>query len=181
MLATKTVTAAAIVLLTLVRSSAAEDLRLLDAVKRQDEAGVRLLIKQKVDPEARQADGTTALHWAAHRNNLAIAQALLQAGAKVNVVTELGVTPLVLAGENGNGDMVTAFLEAGANPNVLTVAGESPLMAAARSGSCSRARGPRIPRRPTCFTSRRSRRRSPSTRFRRQRFMPSPTTARSAR
>jgi ankyrin repeat protein len=132
---TKTVTAAAVVLLTLVRCGAAEELRLLDAVKRQDEAGVRLLIKQKADPEARQADGTTALHWAAHRNNLGIAQALLHAGAKVNVVNELGVTPLVLAGENGNGDMVTAFLDAGANPNVLTLAGESPLMAAARSGS----------------------------------------------
>jgi ankyrin repeat protein len=135
MLTTQTVTAAAVVLLTLVRSDAAEELRLLDAVKRQDEAGVRLLIKQKADPEARQADGTTALHWAAHRNNLGIAQALLHAGAKVNVVNELGVTPLVLAGENGNGDMVTAFLDAGANPNVLTLAGESPLMAAARSGS----------------------------------------------
>jgi ankyrin repeat protein len=132
---TKTVTTAAVVLLTLVRSGAGEELRLLDAVKRQDEAGVRLLIKQRADPEARQADGTTALHWAAHRNNLGIARALLQAGAKVNAVNELGVTPLVLAGENGNGDMVTAFLEAGANPNVLTLAGESPLMAAARSGS----------------------------------------------
>jgi len=135
MLTTKTVTAAAIVLLTLVRSSAAEDLRLLDAVKRQDEAGVRLLIKEHVDSEARQSDGTTALHWAAHRNNLGIALALLRAGATVNVANELGVTPLVLAGENGNGDMVAAFLEAGANPNVLTLAGESPLMAAARSGS----------------------------------------------
>jgi ankyrin repeat protein len=137
MLTTKTLAAAAVVLLTLVRSGAAEDTRLLDAIKRQDEAGVRLLIKQKVDPEARQADGTTALHWAAHRNNLAIAQSLLQAGAKVNVATELGVTPLALAGENGNGDMVKAFLDAGANPNVLTVAGESPLMAAARSGSAT--------------------------------------------
>jgi ankyrin repeat protein len=135
MLTTRTATAAAIVLLTLVRSSAAEELRLLDAVKRQDEAGVRLLIRQKVDPEARQADGTTALHWAAHRNNLGITLALLRAGAKVNVANELGVTPLVLAGENGNGEMVAAFLEAGANPNVLTLAGESPLMAAARSGS----------------------------------------------
>jgi ankyrin repeat protein len=132
---TKVVTAAAVVLLTLVRSGAAEEFRLIDAVKRQDEAGVRLLLKQKVDPEARLADGTTALHWAAHRNHLGIAQALLQAGAKVNVVNELGVTPLVLAGETGNGDMVTAFLEAGAKPNVLTVAGESPLMAASRSGS----------------------------------------------
>src|SRR5258708_27123845 len=135
MLTIRTATAAAIVLLTLVRSSAAEEPRLLDAVKRQDEAGVRLLIRQKADPEARQADGTTALHWAAHRNNLGITLALLRAGAKVNVANELGVTPLVLAGENGNGDMVAAFLEAGANPNVLTLAGESPLMAASPTGS----------------------------------------------
>src|ERR1700682_2058382 len=100
MLTKKTVTAAAVVLLTLVRSGAAEEPRLLEAVKRQEEAGLRLLLKQKADPEARQADGTTALHWAAHRNNLVIARALLQAGAKVNVVNELGVSPLVLAGEN---------------------------------------------------------------------------------
>jgi uncharacterized protein len=135
MLTTKAVTAAAIVLLTLVRSGAAEELRLLDAVKRQDEAGVRTLLAQKVDTNARQADGTTALHWAAHRNNVAIASALLRAGAQVNVANELGVTPLVLASEIGNGDMVTAFLEAGADPKIVTLAGESPLMAAARSGS----------------------------------------------
>ena len=43
---------------------------LADAVEKSDRAGVRALIRQKIDVNAAQADGMTALHWAAHLDDL---------------------------------------------------------------------------------------------------------------
>ena len=43
---------------------------LVDAVKNQDSESVRSLLKQHVDVNAPEADGTTALHWAAHYGDL---------------------------------------------------------------------------------------------------------------
>ena len=38
-------------------------------------------------------DGSTALHWASYRDDVGTANLLIRAGAKVNVATDLGVTP----------------------------------------------------------------------------------------
>ncbi len=57
------------------------DLRLIQAVKAQDEASVRALLKQHVDVNAPQGDGTAALHWAANLDNRAIAD-LLDSGRR---------------------------------------------------------------------------------------------------
>ena len=50
------------------------DLRLINAVKRQDPAAARQLIAEGVDVDTRQGDGATALHWAAHRDDLVMAE-----------------------------------------------------------------------------------------------------------
>ena len=42
---------------------------LIDAVKKQDAQAVRALLKQKANINAAEADGFTALHWAAQRND----------------------------------------------------------------------------------------------------------------
>jgi len=60
---------------------------------------------------------------------------LIDSGANVNAVNELGATPLWLGAINGSSDMLKQLLEAGANPNVALSMGETPLMAAARSGN----------------------------------------------
>ena len=116
-------------------ATAEEDLRLLNAVKKQDAAAVRALLRQKVDVDARQGDGATALHWAAYGEDQDIVALLVRAGAKVNVANELGVTPLHLASRNGNATIVRQLLDARANPNTAMPSGESPLMEAARAGS----------------------------------------------
>jgi ankyrin repeat protein len=54
---------------------------LVDAVKRQDKTVTRTLLKQKADVNAADAEGMTALHWAAHWDDLDTAKALLRAGA----------------------------------------------------------------------------------------------------
>ena len=54
---------------------------LVDAAKNQDNESVRALLKQHVDVNAPEADGTTALHWAAHWGDLETVDALLREGA----------------------------------------------------------------------------------------------------
>jgi len=112
--------------------ASANDLQLLEAVRNQNREAVRALLKQQVDVNAPQGDGATALHWAAHRDDLETADLLIRAGAKVNAATDLGVTPIALACANGSAAMVEKLLAAGANPNAVA-SGEPALMTAARS------------------------------------------------
>ena len=62
-------------------------------------------------------DGSTALHWAAYRDDLEAADLLIRAGANVNAANDLGVTPLWTASQSGSDAMVAKLLAAGANPN----------------------------------------------------------------
>ena len=108
---------------------------LIDAVKHADHAALRALLAKKVDVNAAEGDGTTALHWASHRDDLESVQLLIRGGANVNAANDLGATPLWIACENGSAPMVKALLQAGANPNLALLLGETPLMVAARSGN----------------------------------------------
>jgi len=110
------------------------DLRLLHAVRNSDAPAVRALLGQKVDVNAPDDDGATALHWAAQRGDAAVAESLIRAGARVNVANEYGVTPLWLACHNGSTAVAERLLKAGADPNRALPSGETPLMTAARTG-----------------------------------------------
>ena len=132
---------AAVVLLTTASAVSAQrvDLRLVEAVKRQDTAAVRVLVSE-ADVNATQADGATALHWAAYRDDLATARLLIGAGADAGVSNELGVTPLDLACENANAAMVEMLLTAGADATAAVGSGETLLMSCARTGSVAAVR-----------------------------------------
>ena len=114
-----------------------DDRRLADAAQRRDMGTVRALIEEGLDVDAPQADGATALAWAVHWDDLAMAELLLGAGAGVNVANDLGVTPLMLASQNGSVPMVELLLQAGADPNAARPAGGTALMMAARSGNAT--------------------------------------------
>jgi ankyrin repeat protein len=116
-------------------SGAEADLRLIEAVKSHNTEAIRSLVGRGVDVNARQPDGGTALHWAAHYDDQAAADLLLRAGADVNATNELGATALWLAAAQGSAAMVARLLDGGANPNVALEEGETPLMAAARTGT----------------------------------------------
>ena len=111
------------------------DLRLVEAVERRDARAIESLLKDRADVNAAQPDGATALHWAAHWDDRAVAERLVRAGAKADAANDLGVTPLALACENGSAAMVEILLGAGANPNAKLHSGQTPLMTAARSGN----------------------------------------------
>src|ERR687895_1242216 len=101
---------AVVVLMPAVVSAAAADARLIKAVRSKDAAAVRALIKQRVDVNAPQGDGATALHWAAHVDDLTIADLLIRAGAKAAVSNDTGFTPLHLACTNRNATIVERLL-----------------------------------------------------------------------
>ena len=108
---------------------------IVDAVKRGDQTTLESLLKQRVDVNAREADGTTALAWAAYRGDTNAATALLRAGATVNLANDYGATPLWLACTRGHAAIVDLLLKAGANPNAALRLGETPLMAAVERGN----------------------------------------------
>ncbi len=106
-----------------------------DAAMRGNREAVRAALARKADVNAPQADGTTALHWAAERDDVALAELLLTSGARVGARTREGVTPLQLAAINGSADMLGRLIKSGADPNAsLTAAGDTALMLTARTG-----------------------------------------------
>ena len=115
-------------------AAASTDLRLVDAARQRDSARVRQLLKLRVDVNAPQPDGATALHWAAHWGDVNTAELLIRAGANVNVKNDLGVTPLALACTLGDAALIERLLAGGADPNLALATGETPLMTAARTG-----------------------------------------------
>jgi uncharacterized protein len=121
--------------ITSVAFSASGDARLADAVMRADGNTVRTLLQQKADVNAAQADGMTALHWAARQDDLETTQMLIRAGAKPDVATRYGVTPLYFACEKGNAAMIDLLLQAGVDPNSANPGGETALMTAAKTGN----------------------------------------------
>lgn len=117
------------------RGREADDVPLIAAVKTEDPAAVAAVLGQGADVDSAQPDGATALHWAAFRDNLEIADLLIDAGADVRAVNELGATALWLAADNGSAPMVERLLASGARPNVALPEGETPIMTASRTGS----------------------------------------------
>ena len=106
-----------------------------DAAQRGDTAAVQTLIAQRIDVNAPQADGGTALHWAVYRSDRALVDLLIRAGANVKAANREGVTPLWLASLNGDAAVINALLTAGADPNEALPLGRRPLMIASRTGN----------------------------------------------
>lgn len=114
--------------------------RLIDAVKRQDIQAVRSLIGARGDLKATEADGSTALHWAAKNNDLQLVDMLLSAGADARSATRYHVTPLYFACLNGNAAIIERLLKAGAEANGVSHEGQTMLMTAALSGKADAVR-----------------------------------------
>ena len=115
-------------------AAANADLRLVNAAKARDADAVRALLDAGIDVDAARADGVTALLWAAHWDDLAIADLLVRAGADVTAADDHGVTPIERAAENASLAMVEKLLAAGGDPNATQTSGLTPLMTAARTG-----------------------------------------------
>jgi ankyrin repeat protein len=115
-------------------SAAPNSAKLIEAVKASDASAVRTLLAAHTDINAADADGSTALHWAAQFDNLEITDLLLAAGANVRASTRYGIAPLSLACVNGDAVLIEHLLKAGADPNGVSEEGETPLMTASLTG-----------------------------------------------
>jgi ankyrin repeat protein len=106
-----------------------------DAAMAGNREAVRELIEQKADVNAPQADGATAIQYAAYRNDLELAGMLIAAGADVKARSREGATAMYLASINGSAAMMEKLLNAGGDANERGPQGETPLMLAARNGN----------------------------------------------
>jgi ankyrin repeat protein len=116
------------------------DLRLVDAVRNQDAAQARQLLGNRVDVNAVSEDGSTALLWASHWNDVPTVEALLRAGADPNLANAFRMTPLSRACTNASAALVGLLLKAGADPNAAIATGETPLMTCAGTGNAAAVR-----------------------------------------
>ena len=126
-----------LVCLTLLISAAVPpDSPVADAAMRGDADEVRELLRTGADVNAAQGDGMTALHWAAEKGQVELADVLVFAGANLEAATRLGgFTPLMVASRSGHAGIVRLLADAGANLEATTETGETALHYAAWSGN----------------------------------------------
>lgn len=89
-----------------------------------DNTVAQMLIERGAPVDVKNAEGKTALHIAAEKDNPALATLLLSKGATVNGRDHLGNTPLHFAQTN---EVISALLNAGANPDLPNKAGVRPV------------------------------------------------------
>lgn len=112
----------------------------LRAVQSGDGNAAAAMIQQGADVNAHEANGTTALHWAVYRQDVALVKRLLAAGAKVAVVNDFGSSPMQEAAVTGNASVIRMLLDAGANVESANAEGQTALMAVARTGNVEAAK-----------------------------------------
>ncbi len=105
-------------------AEAKEAAALLEAVAAADADRVRELLKES-RPSSKGEDGNTALHTAASKGLVEIAELLLAAGGSPNATNEHGHTPLHRAAMYNRIEVATLLLERGAEPSTLDANGQT--------------------------------------------------------
>jgi ankyrin repeat protein len=107
---------------------------LADAAAARNSESVLSLLRTGADVNGAQADGATALHWAAYHSDEALVKQLLDAGANPATANRNGSTPMWLAASQGDAEVLKALIDGGADANEALPLGRRPLMLAARAG-----------------------------------------------
>jgi len=105
-----------------------------DLVELQNREAALRAIAEGGDVNERSADGTTALHWAAHQGDVELVERLLAEGADATVRNDYGVTPIAAAAVEGDYRIIKALLDAGADVDSPNPEGQTVLMVVARTG-----------------------------------------------
>jgi len=99
-----------------------------------DAERIKKLLEKGTDPNIRDGDGNTPLHFAASKGCAEVARLLLRHGADPNAQDKSGKTPLHVAAFNGHVDVVRLLLEHGADPSIRNRDGKTPLDLAEERG-----------------------------------------------
>jgi ankyrin repeat protein len=111
------------------------EVSLLEAAEAGDRAAALAALEAGGDVDARAADGTTALMWAAYHDDLELVERLIAAGADVDAKNDFGAFALSEAAIIGSTPIIEALLEGGAQADAKNPEGETALMAVARTGN----------------------------------------------
>jgi ankyrin repeat protein len=123
----------------------ARDPSLAEAVKAGDRAVAIAMIDKamsdkKVNVNAPEGDGSTALLWAAHNGDADLVDRLLKAGADPKARNDFGATPMSEAAFASNTAVIEKLLNAGADPDSPNADGQTALMVVARTTNVAAAR-----------------------------------------
>lgn len=97
-------------------------------------AGIQEAVKKKVDFNAFDESDNTALCVSATAGRADVVDALIKAGAKVDLANGAGLTPLMLAARNGRVELANALIGAGASKEAVDRRGRPLLFHAVRGG-----------------------------------------------
>lgn len=95
---------------------------------------VQMLLQSGADPNYRDRDGWSAIHWAAEEGHHEVVSLLLKHGTNPNGISAYGTSPLHCAANGGHNEIVNELLQYGANPLMITTHGWTPLHHAAFMG-----------------------------------------------
>lgn len=114
--------------------------QLFDALRAQDGETALYLLSAGADAAAREPDGTTPLHYAAHYADTRLVEALLKRKADPDAANEFGARPLALAATSGSAEVIALLLKAGAEVEAKNPEGQTALMVVARAGKIDAAK-----------------------------------------
>ena len=117
----------------------AEGASLVAAAKSADHAAALAALNQKADPNVADTDGSTALLWAVHNDDVELVKKLLAAGADAKKANAYGATPMSEASIVADVAVLEALLGAGADVESKNPDGQTALMIVARSGNVAAA------------------------------------------
>jgi len=102
---------------------------LMSAASNNDVEGARFFLRSDPDSiDKKNFGGATALHLAARQGNFEVAEILVKAGAKVDVIDNEGWTPLMRASLAANAPIVKLLIDNGADATQKNSVGESAII-----------------------------------------------------
>lgn len=101
----------------------------------QREAVLAAITSPDIEIDAKEPDGSTALHWASYTVDHELVRALLDAGAQADITNNYGSSPITEAVKLGDVELVTMLLDAGADPDSVNQDNQTALMLATFIGS----------------------------------------------
>ena len=116
------------------------DAKLLEAAQKTHPKDVRALLAAGADANARAADGSTPMLYAAHFGDIDSVQALLDAKGDPNLTNRYGIGAMHEAALRADAALLRILLDAGASVDLALPEGETPLMLASRTSGVAAVR-----------------------------------------